>query len=63
MLSTTLHDQSTAAAETYYRVARHHEARWKREERLRMTVQEREGRSHHREERRMSRRWRGGEDR
>jgi len=63
MLSTTLHDQYTEAAETYYRVARHHEARWKREERLRMAVQGHEGRSHHREERRSARRWRGGEDR
>jgi hypothetical protein len=63
MLSTKLHDPSIEAAETYYRVARHHEARWKREERLRMAAQRREGRPHHREDRRSARLRKWGEDR
>ncbi len=63
MQPTTSPDQPADAAEFNYHVARHHEARWKREERLRLAVQRREDRPRHREDRRASRRRRWDDDR
>jgi len=56
MLPTATRDHSTSSLEPFYDL-RHHEARWKREERLRAATRRREERPHRYDGRRASRRW------